>query len=167
MFVTVATLQAVLGTAIAKGQGGLGAALRMPLVHACLAGLICSATGVVLPAVLLEPVAMVGELAVPLMLLTLGMSLRTLRVTHVRDALLTAGARSLLGFGAALLVVAVLGLSGTPRAVLLIESCLPPAVINVLFARNHGAAPEAVASAIVLGTLASLIVLPLVLGVVL
>ncbi|RKY18602.1 MAG: hypothetical protein DRQ55_12895 [Planctomycetota bacterium] len=163
VFVTVASLQAVLGTAIAKGSGGVRAALSMPLVHASLAGLTCTLSGWTPPAMLTEPVAMVGELAIPLMLLTLGMSLRRLRISHLRDAALIVGLRSGLGLAAALLVVSVLNLQGVPRQVLLIEACLPPAVINVLFARRFNAAPEAVASAIVLGTAASLLILPLVL----
>ena len=163
VFVTVATLQAVLGTTIAKGSGGWRQALRMPLVHACLAGMACSLSGIELPRFVAEPVAMVADLAIPLMLITLGMSLARLRVSHLRDAALAAALRSGGGLLAAWLVVTLLDLQGLPRQVLLIESCLPPAVINVLFARRFGAAPEAVASAIVLGTLASLVVLPLVL----
>ena len=167
VFVTVATLQAVLGTWIAKGKGGAREVLRMPLVHACLAGLLCSTTGTNLPPMLLEPVSMLGEMAIPLMLLTLGMSLRRLRVTTLQDACLAASLRMGVGFGAGLAVVALLGLSGIERQVLLIECALPPAVINVILARRYAAAPEAVASTIVVGTLASLLVLPAVLAYVL
>jgi hypothetical protein len=167
VFVTVASCQAIGGTIIAKGGGGLRAALSMPLVHACILGVICSLGKVELPRMVSEPITMVGELAIPLMLLTLGMSLARLKVSHVRDAALVVFVRSGIGLGAALVVVTLLSLEGVSRQVLLLEACLPPAVINVLFARRFGAAPEAVASAIVLGTLASLLILPIVLGVVL
>jgi len=167
VFVTVATLQAVLGTTIAKGSGGLSQAARMPLVHACLAGLACSLWHVSLPAALAEPISLLADLAIPLMLLTLGMSLARLKVTDLRDSLLASVLRSGGGLAVAFAVVTLLQLHGVPRQVLLIEASLPPAVINVLFAQRFGAAPAAVASTIVVGTLASLLILPLVLSAVL
>jgi malonate transporter and related proteins len=54
----------------------LTAPLRNPVAVASAAGLAVSATGVVVPAPLLAPVELVGDLAVPAMLLAFGLSLR-------------------------------------------------------------------------------------------
>lgn len=163
VFVTVATAQALLGTLWANGRDGLEVVVRMPLVHACLAGLACSLLGVAPPALLLRPLEMLAQLAVPLMLVSLGMQLRTLRAANLRDGALVVTLRSGGGLLAALAFVTLADVQGLPRQLLLVEAVLPPAVINVLFAQRFGAAPDTVASSIVLGTLASVVTLPLVL----
>lgn len=163
VFVTVATAQAVLGTAIAKGRGGFGEVLRMPLVHACVLGLTCSLLELRLPAMALEPIEMVADMAIPLMLINLGMALRNLPITAVGDAMICVVMRSVVGFGAAVLFVYLFDIDGLSRQVLIVSSVLPPAVISVLFAQRYNAAPRTVASAIVLGTLLSVVTIPLVL----
>jgi len=160
IFVTVATLNAVAGTWLAKGSGGGREVLRMPLVYACLGGLACSLLELEVPAMVLEPVDMVGAAAIPLMLLTLGMSLRALRLGMLRDAALAVAVRMGGGLAAAAIFVTALEVEGLPARLLLVESSLPPAVISIMFAQKYDAAPETVASSIVLGTAASAIVLP-------
>lgn len=164
VFVTVATAQAVLGTAIAKGKGGWTEVLRMPLAHACWLGLACSLLKLRPHPMLLEPVNMIADMAIPLMLLSLGMALRTLQVTTVKDALVCVVLRSVVGVSAAFAFVTLFEVTGLARQLLLISSVLPPAVINVLFAQRYDAAPRTVASAIVLGTLLSLVTIPLTLA---
>ncbi len=164
VFVAVATLNAFFGPWIAKGRGGGLHVLRMPLGWACILGGACSLGDVSVPAAVLEPIDMLGMMAIPLMLLTLGMTLRTLRVTALRDAVVVATCRMGLGLLAGVLFVNLFDVQGITRQVLLIESVLPPAVINVIFSRDHDAATSTVASAIVLGTLLSVVVLPLVLA---
>jgi predicted permease len=164
VFVTVATAQAVLGTAIAKGRGGLGEVLRMPLVHACWLGLGCSLLELRLPVMALEPIELIADMAIPLMLINLGMALRNLPITELGDAMICVVMRSGVGFGAALLFVSLFDVQGLPRQILIVSSVLPPAVISVLFAQRYDAAPRRVASAIVLGTLLSVVTVPLVLA---
>jgi predicted permease len=164
VFVTVATAQAVLGTTIAKGRGGWKEVLRMPLVHACWLGLACSVLDLRLHAMLLEPVSMIADMAIPLMLLSLGMALRNLPITAVKDAMVCVVLRSVVGVAAAYAFVILFDVTGLARQLLLVSSVLPPAVINVLFAQRYNAAPRTVASAIVLGTLLSVVTVPLVLA---
>ena len=56
--------------------------------------------------------------------------------------------------------VIVFGVSGVSRNVILLDSLMPPAVFNVILAQKYGTDPEAVASAIVVGTLLSVVVTP-------
>lgn len=166
VFATITALNAVVGTWIAAGGGparGLVEVARMPLTWAIAAGLGCAVTGLALPTMLREPVDMLGSMAIPFMLLTLGLSLATLKLTRLRDAALLVACRMGGGYLAARLYIALAEPPEMVGQLLLVESVLPPAVITVLFARRFDAGTETVASTIVLGTLASFVVLPLVL----
>lgn len=163
IFVTMAVLSSSVGVWIAKGENGLGEALRLPLVYASVGGLALALTGRSLPRLVMEPIEILGGMAIPLMLLNLGMQLRTLSVTDVRHALAAVAIR--MGGGAvfALLFVALFGVDGVDRQVLMLHSVMPAAVINVVMAQRYGTDPGLVASSIVIGTLASLVSIPAVL----
>ena len=60
----------------------------------------------------------------------------------------------------AALFIALFGVSGVERKGLLLASIMPAAVINVIFAQRYSTDPSLVASAIVLGTLISLVTIP-------
>lgn len=162
-FVTVALLTASFGIWIGKGENGLGEALRLPLLWGALGGLALALSNTTLPRPLMEPIEMLGAMAVPLMLLTLGVQLRTLSVGAVRHSLVSVAIRMGGGFACALLFVRAADIQGVDRGVLLLMGVMPPAVINAVIAQRYGTDPTLVASAIVLGTLASLVSIPLVL----
>ncbi|MES9958180.1 MAG: AEC family transporter, partial [Sedimenticola sp.] len=61
----------------------------------------------------------------------------------------------------------MLGLSGLQYAMLLVFGALPPAVLNYMVAERYGQEPQNVASIVMLGNLASVIVIPAVLAFVL
>lgn len=164
IFIVLVVLQSTAGIWIAKGEGGLREMLRMPLMHACAAGLAVSAAGITLPAMVVTPIGMVGDMAIPLMLLNLGIQLRALHVTDLRHSCIGVAIRMGGGLVFAMMFVGLFGLSGVDRNVLLLDAVMPPAVINVVFAQRYGAHPTLVASTIVLGTLLSLVVLPVVLA---
>ena len=113
-----------------------------------------------LPRMLMEPIEMVGAMAIPLMLLNLGVQLRTLEVSDVGHSLAAVGIRMGGGLAFALLFVVSFGVSGVDRQVLLLESVMPAAVINVVFAQRYGTDPALVASSIVIGTTLSLFAIP-------
>ena len=163
VFATIASTQAVLGAWIAKGSGGRSEIVRTPLVYGFLAGLACSKLGWRLPVMAYEPIKMVANMTIPLMLVTLGMQLRRLRLDELRFAAVAVVLRMGVGLCLCLAFVTLFEIDGLVRQVLLVESVLPAAVICVIFAERYDANATMVASSIVLGTLASVFVLPLVL----
>jgi malate permease and related proteins len=160
IYASIALLTAVFGIWIAKGRNGLREALRLPLVYGAAGGLLVSATGVALPRVVHEPVEMLGAMAIPLMLLTLGVQLRRLVVSDVRHSLVAVAVRMLGGFACALVFLWLLDAHGLDRKVLLLYSIMPPAVMNAVIAERYQADPALVASAITLGTLVSVAAIP-------
>jgi len=97
------------------------------------------------------------------MLLNLGIQLQMLRITDVAHSLVVLVVRMGIGFAAAWIFVSGFEVEGIDRQVILLASAMPPAVINVVFAQRYDRDPSLVASSIVLGTLASIVVIPIVL----
>lgn len=162
-FVVTALLTSLFGVWIAKGENGFGEALRLPLVYGAFGGLVLAVFGIELPRLVMEPIEMLGAMAIPLMLLNLGLTLGTLRLSELRHSFAAVGLRMLGGFVAALGFVSVCGVEGVDRSVLLLMSAMPAAVINVVIAQRYDTDPSLVASSIVIGTLLSLVAIPLVL----
>ncbi|MEM1140735.1 MAG: AEC family transporter [Pseudomonadota bacterium] len=148
---------------------GHGETLRQQLVlpaiylPAALGALAFSLSGAAPPAVLLNTTTILGGLAIPLMLLTLGATIAALPLQKPGVSLGLAGMRFGLGLGGGLLGCALFGLVGTQMAVVLLQSTMPVAVINFLFAHKFNRSPEGVASLIVVSTLLGLITIPAVL----
>jgi predicted permease len=163
IFVTVAILNSTVGLWIAKGEGGLSEIARMPLAYGSIGGLALAISGQTLPRVIMEPIEMLGAMAIPLLLLSLGMHLRTLAVRDVRHTVVIVAIRVAGGAICAALFISLFGVSGVERKVLLLASIMPAAVINVIIAQRYSRDPSLVASAVVLGTLVSLVTVPLVL----
>ncbi len=160
-FVTVAVLNFSLGIFIAKGEGGHREIFRLPLIYAALGGLVISLLDLGLPKFLMTPVGMLADTAIPLMVLNLGVQLRSLRISELRHAAAGVGIRMGGGLLLAAGFVIMFGVSGVSRNVILLDSIMPPAVFNVILAQKYDADPDAVASAILIGTLLSVVTTPI------
>lgn len=151
------------GQAISAGVANWRVMLRLPIVYAALLGMLGSLFHVQLPPWLANTLALLGGLTVPLMLLMLGASLATLRVTRLGPALIVTILRIGGGFAIGLGVAWLFGLGGAARSALVIQSAMPVAVLNYLFALRWENRPEEVAGAVVLSTFASILTVPLLL----
>lgn len=150
------------GILLAGGQraGGLKALWRMPILYAIALALLLLWQGWQLPAPVANSVRLIGGMTIPLMLITLGVSLQRLRVHQWRQALVYSVLRIGGGLLAGMLVCALLGLEGKERGVVLIQASMPVAVFNYLFAERFGREPEAVAGLVVMSTLMSFATIP-------
>ena len=164
-FVTGTALQFTLGVAVSSGRLGLENLVRAPVLYATAAALALIALGVSPPRWLLNTTRLVGNLAIPLMLITLGVSLARLRVSSFGRSLAFAVMRLAGGFAIGLGVVHLLGLHGAERGVVIIEASMPAAVLNYLLASRYQHQPEEVAGIILLSTVLSFLTLPLLLGI--
>ena len=160
IFVTVAILTSTVGLWIAKGENGFSEIVRMPLVYGSVGGLALAISGQTLPRFVMEPIEMLGAMAIPLLLINLGMHLRSLVLREIRHTVVVVAIRVVGGATCAVLFIALLGVSGVERKVLLLASIMPAAVINVIIAQRYSTDPSLVASAVALGTLVSLVTIP-------
>ncbi|HLT77140.1 MAG TPA: AEC family transporter [Ferrovibrio sp.] len=149
-----------IGQALMAGRGQLGTVLRSPMIYAVLAGIIGNLTDVQLPQWMMRSLQVAGGIAIPLMLLTLGVSLATLKVQDVRNGIILSVLRLGIGVAVGLGLTMLLGLEGPARGVLIIQCAMPAAVINYVFAARYNRDPPAIASLVVLSTLISFASLP-------
>ncbi len=163
VFATATLLQSSLGVAIASGRLRIGETFRLPYVYAAVLGLYMQYTGMHTPRLLMRPLELLAGLAIPLMLLSLGVRLRSIELSAWRRPLLAATLRLGGGYAVGWTFVALTGLSGTAREVLLLASVMPSAVVNFVFAEKYGEASGDVAGAVLASTLLSAVCVPLVL----
>jgi len=162
LFVMVTFLQYSLGIYILNGRGNWTETFRLPLIYATVLGLSFNLGALKIPELLFQPLWMLGQATIPLMLVSLGYRLHNVERLQWGHALGGALLRIMGGFAAAVLAVNLIGAEGVNRQVLLLYGSLPAAVINFVLTEKYGQDPELAASIVVLSTVISVVTIPLV-----
>lgn len=160
VFTVMVVIQFVISPVIAGGITSPKELARIPILYAVAASLVAILGDLEPWAWLVNTTKILGGMVIPLMLTTLGISLARLRVVGLARAAGIAVLRIGLGFGIGLAVATVLGLEGAAKGVLVLQSSLPVAVFNFLFAERYQTRPTDVAGAVVVSTLLSFAALP-------
>lgn len=134
--------------------------LRMPMILATIAGLIWSGFDLSVPQAVDTFIDMLGQISIPLMLFALGVRMTSVDLTHWKVGVWGAVLCPLSGILIALSLQPFLQLNDTQFTYLLLFSALPPAVLNYMVAERYQQEPHLVASIVLLGNIASLIVIP-------
>jgi predicted permease len=161
LFFVENTLHYTFGTWLLDHRARLWNLWRNPVIAASLAGIGLSAAKVELWHPLYLAIKLLGEIAVPLLLFSLGVRLAVSSLSDLRVGVIGAIATPLIGMALAALLVPVLGLSGRDADMLLIFGALPPAVLNYVFAERYGQEPAKVASMVMIGNLGALLFIPI------
>ena len=152
---------------MSRSNKGFRVALKdlafLPLVHSIIIAIFLLGTGVTLPGWIDSTLGLLGGLTIPLMLITLGVSLANLTTAGWGRSIIFSLLRIGGGFAFACMVVQILGLSGTAKHVVLLQSIMPAAVFNYLLALKFDRDPNEVAGVVVTSTLLSLLVIPVLL----
>ena len=149
------------GQAIAAGGITFREVIRMPMTWAIVGAVAMIATETRLPTVAQRAVSLLGGLTVPLMLLSLGYALSSLRITSYGRSVAFSAARLIGGFAIGWLVALILQLDPVARGVVVIQSGMPSAVLNYLWAVRYNNDPQEAASIVVISTIMSIPALPL------
>ncbi len=164
LFFVENTLHYALGIWMLDHRARLWNLWRVPVIAAALAGLAVSLTRFEVWQPLWLGVKMLGDVAIPLLLFSLGVRLCDSRLADWRIGLAGALVSPAAGMLTALAANAALGLSGRDAAMLLLFGALPPAVLNYIFAERYRQEPDRVASIVLLGNSAALAIIPLTLA---
>ena len=167
LFVAITLLQYSLGIYILNGRGNWTEIFRLPLIYAALAGLLFNLTEIKLPELLLQPVTMLGQATIPIMLISLGYRLYQVESLQLGHALGGALLRIFGGFAAANIAVNLIGADGVNRQVLLLYGSLPAAVVNFVLTEKYRQDPGLAASIVVISTFISVLTIPIVLSLIL
>jgi len=136
--------------------------IRMPFIYAALIGVVLNQTKAGIPLALLHISQGLRYVALPAMLCLVGYQLNFISWHHFRlvniGVLLRVGG----GFLVALVLVRLLDFSGPGASVALICSAMPSAVLTYMFAKKYEADPDFAAGMILVGTLVSIVTIPLI-----
>ncbi|MBE9609034.1 AEC family transporter [Chitinilyticum piscinae] len=164
IFVTLSLLHFTVGIRLFNRGAPLASMLNTPMVWALLAGIAVQQLAIPMPIWVFKPMEMLGSMAIPLMLFSLGVRMAQFRVTRWGAGLLAGLLCPVSGLLLAWLCVQLWEFSHAQAGILLLYGALPPAVINYLFAEQYRQDPELVAAIVVAGTLLSLLFVPLALA---
>lgn len=167
IFVVTSLVHFASGDVVLARQGSLphrlGGIVRQPLVYGAAIAVLLVTTGWKLPTVLANTTQLLGGMTIPLMLITLGLSLSRLGADNLRTGTVIACTRMLGGLAVSCTIVWIFGLAGLLAKVLILQSAMPSAVFNYLFALKHDRDVDAVASGVVISTFMSMLLLPVLL----
>ncbi|MBI4497005.1 MAG: AEC family transporter [Chloroflexi bacterium] len=170
-FVCQATMGNSLGVFLASRSNAgvldsLKATARMPLVYAAFAAVAVTLLGLPVPSLIAKPAEILGNAAIPSMLVVLGAQLAA-NPKIGEDLHLVAGVsgvRLLLAAVVALGLTWVMGIGGLTQQVLILQASMPTAVFTIIIATEFGANPRFVTSVVVVSTLVSLLTVTLLLS---
>ena len=159
-FAVSSTCHVVLGGPLFAGSFSLRPFFRSPLTWAVILTVGVVASGVTVPTWIARTTTLLGDIAIPLMLLTLGVSLSKMHPESLGRSIILSFVRLALGVSAGLLLTTVLGVEGLTRKVLVLQASMPVGVLNYLFAQRYARSPEHVASLVLVSTLISIVSIP-------
>jgi predicted permease len=163
LFMVSNLLHFTLGVRIVSGRMHFREVFFNAVNIATVLGLIFSLQRLAIPPVVSVPIGMAGQVAIPLMLVSLGIRMTGFSIGMLSKGLLAALVRPLAGMAAAMLALSLLPLESLEQKMLILFAVMPPAVLNFLFAEQYGQSPQAVASMVIVGNALSVLVLYLVL----
>lgn len=162
VFLVLSVAHFTLGIALLSGRSVLREMVSNPIIYSIAAVVLMIYAQLTLPAWLQNTVGLLGDFTIPLMLLTLGVSLADMKVSSLGLGLYFALARLGIGVGAGWAVATLFGLQGVAKGVLILQASMPVAVFNYLFAMQYNRDPQIVAGAVMLSTLLSFALIPVI-----
>jgi predicted permease len=151
------------GVGIMSGRVDAKLIYASPLVWATVLGVLFSYFHLSLPEWINISLSMVGNILVPLMLLSLGIRLSSSKIEYLKlgaiGSIVSIISRLLITY----LVLILFPLEPIQKGALILFAGLPPAMFNYMIADRYKCEPDKVASIVIVGHLLSLLALPFVL----
>lgn len=164
VFAVMAIWSFTFGIWLVAGKGAFGKVLREPLVWGTLLGALFLWRGWETPTFLTNTLELIGQMAIPLMLITLGVAVARLTPDGIGRAMLLSALKMVICVAIAWAAALWFELDNVAFGVLVLQVATPVAVSNYLLAEKYGADAQAVAGLVVVSTLMSVGALPLILA---
>ena len=164
MLALSAILSFTIGIWLVAGRGSFAKMMKEPMIWATILGALFLWQGWETPRFLTNTLELIGQMAIPLMLITLGVAVARLTPGRVVTAIWLSLVKLVLCAAVGWGLAGFFGLTGTSFGVLVLQLATPVAVTAYLLAEKYEADSEAVAGFVVVSTLTSVIGLPLLLG---
>lgn len=164
VFAVMAIFSFTAGVWLVSGGGTPLRALKEPMTWATLAGALFLWQGWQTPTWLTNALTLLGQIAIPVMLITLGVAVARLSAGHLGKAFLLSLLRVLICVGVAVGVGLWFELEWVAFSVLVLQISTPVAVTSYMLAEKYGADADAVAGLVIASTVLAVGSLPLTLA---
>lgn len=167
VFAVMAILSFTFGVWVVSGGGFTLTFLKEPVVAATLLGTLFLWQGWETPPVLTTTLELIGQLLIPLMLITLGVAVARLKPARIGQSFILGTVKLVLCVGVAWGAGTWFGLGEVALSVLVLQVATPVAVTSYLLAEKYGNDAQAVAGLVVVSTVICVAALPLLLAILL
>lgn len=162
-FAVASFIQHTIGVRMLPSAHGMAAPWKSPIFIAAILAGLCRVTGFMPPQWVLESAELLGSLTVPLMLLGLGHALSIIPFSSLRTGSVVATLRLSIGLVTGLAAAKLLGLPANLQSTLALQMAMPCAVVSYLYARRYTDTADISAGAVLVSTLAFLMLSPVLL----
>lgn len=167
MFIALSLVQVIGQFTIAivmyGGSVNLSQLLKNPVIIATIFALFFNYFDLYLPDLFLPSIEILSKVAIPLILFSLGVRLANVEFKHWKIGLLGAILCPISGLIMALVAIYLFDYTSLQKNLIILFSILPPAVLNAILAEKFNKDSQMVASIVAVGTLFSIIYIPIVL----
>jgi hypothetical protein len=167
VFAVMAVWSFTFGVWVVSGGGSLLKVLREPMVAATLLGALFLWQGWETPRFLTNALELIGQIAIPVMLITLGVAVARLHPGRLGLSVVLSALKLVICVGLAWVIGQQFTLDPVAFGVLVLQVGTPVAVTSYMLAEKYGADADAVAGLVVTSTLMAVVALPGVLAAVL
>ncbi len=164
VFAVMAILSFTFGVWIVSGGGSPLKVIREPIVAATILGALFMVQGWQTPKAITNTLELVGQMAIPIMLITLGVAVARLKPGRLGQSFWLSIAKAIICTGSAWFIGRWMQLAPVPLAVLIMQVSTPVAVTSYMLAEKYGADSDAVAGLVVVSTVLSVVTIPLTLA---
>jgi len=164
VFAVSAILQFTFGIWLVSGGGSLLKTVQEPIVPATVLGALFLWLGWETPDVVTKSLGLIGQMAIPIMLITLGVALARLQIGALARPVVLSAAKAGICVACAVGAGLWFDLDRIAAGVLVLQVATPVAVTSYMLAEKYGADSESVAGLVVVSTLLSVVSLPVILA---
>ena len=155
----------------ARGKANIRDAIKrvaqMPGMYAMALGILVNATGTPIPALIFDPLKLIGDSILPFLLVVLGMQLAEV---NLRGQWLAASVATLIRLivaaGVSIIIANLMGLQGVTRQAMILENSMPTAIFGVALAQEFDTASDLITTVIFISTLASILTLTVLIAII-
>lgn len=163
IFAIMAIYSFTVGVWLVSGGGSIVKAIKEPLVGATLLGALFLWQDWETPRFLTNTIELIGQMAIPVMLITLGVAIARLKPMSITRAIGLSVAKAVICVAAAFAAGLYFELAPVPLAVLVLQVATPVAVTSYMLAAKYEADSDSVAGLVVVSTLLSVLYIPVLL----
>ena len=160
IFSIMAVYSMTFGVWVMSGGGSPLKLIKEPLVVSVILGMLFLFNGWQTPDFLTDSIKLVGQMAIPLMLLTLGFTVGKLKSSGFLQLIFPSILKFLLCLMCALTTVFLFDLERIPAAALIIQVTMPVAVSSYMLAEKYESNPDKVAALVIVSTMLAIVYIP-------